>query len=144
MRALAGFALLVLGIASVVPAQASDLVVPQHSEFAVVGKRAAPLVIYDYQPGVIVRAYWLKPWRNRHYFPTTGTAPGVGRLEDMSAEREMPEPAESFFREWSASSLIDNTRNTYAAPPSRSSDRKDMPPSRINPTDPAPPNGVKP
>ena len=99
-----------------------------------VGKRAAPLVIYDYQPGVIVRAYWLKPWRNRHYFPTTGTVPEVGRLEDLSAERETPEPAESFFREWSASSLINHTRNTNAAPPPKNSDRMDMPP----------PDGVKP
>jgi len=125
---------------------------PPHSEFAVVGTRAAPLVIYDYQPGVVVRAYWLKPWRNRHYFPTTGTVTEVGRLEDMSVAREKPEPAESFFREWSTSSLIDNTLDTIDAPLPGNSDRMDMPP-RMNRTDPtlprverflAPPNGVSP
>jgi hypothetical protein len=64
------------------------------------GHRVAPLVIYAYEPGVIVRAYWIAPWRKRHYFPTTGEAPDIGRDEDLSATGTPPEPAESYAREW--------------------------------------------
>jgi hypothetical protein len=27
------------------------------------------VVIYDDDPGVVVRRWWLPPWRNRHYYP---------------------------------------------------------------------------
>ncbi len=29
----------------------------------------APLVILDDEPGVVIRRWWLPPWRNRHYYP---------------------------------------------------------------------------
>ncbi len=27
------------------------------------------VAIYDDEPGVVVRRWWLPPWRNRHYYP---------------------------------------------------------------------------
>ena len=88
-------------VAAVSAAQAADLppdtIGLHHSGM---GRRVAPLVIYAYEPGVVVRAYWIAPWRKRHYFPTTGEAPGIGRDEDLSAASAPPEPAESYAREW--------------------------------------------
>lgn len=83
-------------------AQAADLPAERDVglHYSALGRRVAPLVIYDYEPGVVVRAYWIAPWRNRHYFPATGEAPDVGRDEDLSAGGAPPEPAESFAREW--------------------------------------------
>lgn len=82
-------------------AQAADL--PPDSlglHYSAIGRRVAPLVVYDYEPGVVVRAYWIAPWRNRHYFPSTGEVPASGRDEDLSANAAPPEPAETYAREW--------------------------------------------
>jgi hypothetical protein len=49
---------------------------------------------------------WIAPSRNRHYFPTTGEVPDVGRDEDLSATGAQPEPAESFVREWTNAPAI--------------------------------------
>lgn len=89
-------------------AQAADLPPVRDMPLAapVLGARVAPLVITDYQPGVVVRAYWIAPWRHRHYFPATGEAPEVGRDEDLSPVRVPPDPAESFERHWSTSSAF--------------------------------------
>ncbi len=81
------------------------------------GVRAPQLLVYDNQPGVYVRAYWAPPWQNRHYFPFTGKKPKVGRHEDLTAVREAPEPAESFYREWSTLSLYPPPPRAYAPPP---------------------------
>ncbi len=70
-----------------------------------IGQRTAPLVIYDYQPGVVVRAYWHAPWRNRHYYPTTGERPEIGRDEDLSAPSEPTQPGATYKRYWSTSFL---------------------------------------
>jgi len=70
------------------------------------GRRAGPIVIYDYQPGVYVRAYWRAPWRHRHYFPATGEQPISGRDEDLSARGEGGDPAETFTRTWTTSSAF--------------------------------------
>ena len=43
--------------------------------------RMEPVIVYDYEPGVIVRCYWCPPWQNWHYFPRTGKRPKVGRRE---------------------------------------------------------------
>lgn len=80
--------------------------------------RTAPLVVYEYQPGVIVRAYWLTPWRHRHYYPTTGDKPEIGRNEDFTAASNAPEPPENFQRTWSTSStfvLPEQPRSTAPA-----------------------------
>lgn len=76
------------------------------------GVRAPQLLVYDNQPGVYVRAYWAPPWQGRHYYPFTGKKPKVGRHENLTAVRAAPEPAESFYREWSTLSL-------YPPPPPR-------------------------
>jgi hypothetical protein len=105
MRALIAIAILVSGIAGIGATRAADLPRERAERTVIVhrvpfGWRAGPLVIYDFEPGVVVRAYWLAPWRHRHYFPFGGTkhdadvAPGNGGP---------PEPAESFERYWSTS-----------------------------------------
>lgn len=96
------FAIVVFVVAGIAAAGADG--VRRHSALDV---RIAPLVIYDYQPGVVVRAYWRAPWRQRHYFPRTGEKPEVGRDEDLSTDAGgVPEPAESFQRSWSTSSAF--------------------------------------
>jgi hypothetical protein len=66
--------------------------------------RIEPLIVYDYQPGVIVRSYWWSPWQNRHYFPKTGKRPKVGRLEHVTARKGSR--AQDFYRSWSVSSVF--------------------------------------
>lgn len=61
---------------------------------------AGPFVVYDYDLGIVVRQYWLPPWAGRHYFPSGGKMPVVGRREQIpptpvSGER-------NFRREWSS------------------------------------------
>ena len=80
MRALFALAVLTLGIAGLTPARAADLVEPDTDGVSygggwTHGVRVAPVVLYDYELGVIVRSYWLSPWRHRHYFPVTGQRP---------------------------------------------------------------------
>src|SRR5262245_66134960 len=65
--------------------------------------RIEPLIVWDYEPGVIVRTYWGSPWQNRHYFPKTGKRPKVGRLEHVTARKSSPPP--HFYRSWSVSSV---------------------------------------
>jgi beta-glucanase (GH16 family) len=85
-----------------------------------IGEHAAPLVIYDYHPDVIVRANWLAPWRHRRYFPMTGEQPELGRAEDLSANtRSAPEPAESFQRVWSTSLAFVHEERKEPAPDKR-------------------------
>ena len=111
MRALFALAVLTLGIAGLTPARAADLVEPDTDGVSygggwTHGVRVAPVVLYDYESGVIVRSYWLSPWRHRHYFPVTGQRPAVGRLEDLSATGGVPQPAETFYRAWSTTDLL--------------------------------------
>jgi hypothetical protein len=111
MRVLVAAALIAIGIAGVTAANAADLSNVRSDDYSTrssgIGHRTSPLVVYDYQPGVVVRAYWLAPWRHRHYFPTTGVKPEIGRDEDLSANTGgVPEPAETFQRYWSTSSAF--------------------------------------
>jgi len=68
------------------------------------GARIEPVIVYDYEPGVIVRSYWDVPWGNRHYFPSTGHRPKSGRLERISSRRISK--AEDYYRFWSVSSVF--------------------------------------
>ena len=68
------------------------------------GARIEPVIIYDFEPGVIVRSYWDVPWQNRHYFPKTGRRPKAGRVEHMPARRISE--AEDYYRRWSVSSVF--------------------------------------
>jgi hypothetical protein len=104
MHVLFAFILSVLVVAGIKPVSAADLV-----EMPPLEQRAAPLVIYDYQPGVTVRAYWLEPWHRIHYFPKSGKKPKVGRVEDFFINTgRIQKPAESFQREWSTPSASAN------------------------------------
>ena len=61
---------------------------------------AEPFVVYDYEPGIVVRTYWLRPWGGRHYFPSGGKRPVVGRHEQLD-----PTPVSSkrnYERDWSS------------------------------------------
>ena len=68
------------------------------------GARIEPLIVWDSEPGVIVRAWWYAPWQNRYYFPKTGRRPKVGRLEHITAHR--PSKNEDYYRFWSVSSVF--------------------------------------
>jgi hypothetical protein len=97
---------LLLGVVGVAAANAADLAGGGLSggygtPYAV---RMEPVIVYDYEPGVIVRSYWYPPLDNRHYFPRTGRRPRVGRLEHWPA-RHISKPQE-YYRYWSASSVF--------------------------------------
>lgn len=67
------------------------------------GIPAGQIVVWDAEPGVTLRPYWLPPWRNRRYFPSNGEMPEIGRDEDLS-QRSAPRPAQPYERHWSSSS----------------------------------------
>jgi len=96
-------------VASIVPTRAADV-----SDLPPAPMRATSLRIYDNQPGVTTRDYWLAPWHNAHYFPRTGKRPGVGRLERLDVGRA-PIPAKSFHRAWSTSSDVVNENSNEAS-----------------------------
>jgi hypothetical protein len=96
MRVLLAMAAIALGIAG---ASAADL--GMERGYSALGYRSAPLVIYDNQPGVTMRAYWLEPWGHRHYFPATGKRPRIGRHENLLAPSRPSQPAQTFQRSWS-------------------------------------------
>src|ERR1700712_3637582 len=70
---------------------AADLGGPtEHLHRHVRGVHAGPIIVEDFEPGTYVRAYFLPPWRNRHYFPATGQQPISGRDEVIpAADRDM-------------------------------------------------------
>ena len=109
MRALLSVAVLAFSAAGLGQASAADLYVGRTasvSYYATDPVRAGQFWIYDDQPGVYVRSYWREPWRHRHYYPFTGKKPKVGRHERLNAKRRLPEPAETYYREWSTISLF--------------------------------------
>ncbi len=106
MRMLKAIAILIFGIAGCAAARAADLpgeadrprdVFIQHVPY---GRIAGQILIYDFQPGVVVRAYWLPPWRHRHYFPFRAKQDAA---DVAPADDGPPVPAESFERYWSTS-----------------------------------------
>jgi hypothetical protein len=106
MRVLSAIAIALLGIAGIMPARAADLrVSPQYRSSWFVGERAGPIVIFDDEPGVVVRPYWLPPWRNRHYFPMAGRRPRLGRHENLAAHTAY-RPAQDFYRQWSTRAFM--------------------------------------
>jgi hypothetical protein len=117
MRGLVTIVLLALGVATA-PVRAADLVEApggypgevQYGDFALGGVRAQPVLIYGYDPGVLVRTWWQPPWEYRHYFPTTGKRPRIGRRENLSLRSKPPAPAKSFYRAWSTNALFAQDR----------------------------------
>ena len=60
----------------------------------------APFLSYDFEPGIVVREYWLEPWAGRHYFPSGGKLPVLGRREEI---KPAAAPGKrNFYREWSS------------------------------------------
>lgn len=109
MRVLIAASALVLCVAGMTTARGADLPFDGNAHFStgayLTGQRSGTITVYDSQPGIVVRAYWQSPWRNRHYYPRTGERPEVGRDEDLSAPREHYVPAATFYRSWSTMSL---------------------------------------
>lgn len=102
MRALGAITGLVAGLWATTGSFAADLGVQYDGGYGVPGGQ---IVIWDAEPGVVTRAYWLSPWRNRRYFPSSGEAPEIGRDEDLT-KRDVPEPAPTYRRYWSTSSAF--------------------------------------
>ncbi len=98
MRALFVIGSVGLAMSATAPLRAADY------EYAVAGVRAAPQVIYDYEPGIVVRAYWLPPWRNHHYFPRGQKIKAVVPRGAASRPMHRIRPAQDFHREWSTPS----------------------------------------
>lgn len=110
MRVLVAAALIAIGLAGVSAVSAADLPSLQSHSYSArsyaFGHHAAQLLVYDFEPGVVVRAYWRAPWRHRHYFPHTGMRPRYGRRENLSARSGAPKPAKTFQRYWSTTSVF--------------------------------------
>lgn len=96
MRVVIAAAAIAFGIAGV---EAADLDLSRGYSATV--NRSGMIVLYDYQPGVVVRAYWAAPWGNHRYYPATGEKPASGRDEDLSDLSNAPKQAETFQRSWS-------------------------------------------
>lgn len=105
MRARFVIAVSIAGLLAV-PARAADLPAVYWGDAPVYGYPAAPVVIYDDNPGVTMRAYWEDPWAGRRYFPATGIRPRYGRHERLSLRRVRLPQAENFYRSWSTSSAF--------------------------------------
>ena len=107
----------IVASAGITAARAADLPVDSSAGYlSAISQRTAPLVVYDYQPGVVVRAYWEAPWRHRHYYPRTGERPEIGRDEDLSAPYESYTPAQTFKRSWSTTSNFPPEQPRISAP----------------------------
>lgn len=100
MRAFTAIALSVVGIiAGSAAATAADFRLSTRYDLG--GPRAMPRVTYQYEPGVAMRAYWLPPWHNHHYFPRTGKRPAIGRYERHLKRHRRTRVAKSYVRYWS-------------------------------------------
>jgi hypothetical protein len=95
---------LVSSLVSPAPSRAADLDGGSYGGGSYGAVHAWPTVEYDFEPGVEFRAYWLRPWAGRHYFPAGGAAPVVGRKEVLG-----PTPVsngkQNFHRQWSSAPI---------------------------------------
>jgi hypothetical protein len=88
VRRVRGACVIIAGLALCAPAQAADLGGNFGGGYVYDGLvRAGPLVEFNFQPGTVLRAYWLPPWGGRHYFPAEGKMPAVGRKEVVTPKR---------------------------------------------------------
>jgi hypothetical protein len=116
MRVLVAIAIMVLG-ATAASAADPGAVRGGHGHFIAqydpIGRSAGQVLIYDWEPGVVVRAYWLRPWHDRHYFPY-----GHDRWDIRRPTRHWtpPRPAPSFYRYWSTSSYFVDSPPPYWPP----------------------------
>jgi hypothetical protein len=135
MRVVIALAVFAFAAVGTVPAFGADLAVGARGvaggSYARIVTPALPIVIYDDEPGTVLRAYWRAPWRHRHYFPSNGKAPRLGRLENLTMRGPRPKPAPTFYREWSTSphSVLLRARGE-AIDPLPAAPRSDFPHSR--------------
>jgi len=140
MRVLLAIALLAFlgfGIAGGSAARAADLSIG-HRGFSSAryfehGERAGMRLVYADQPGVTVRAYWLAPWKHRHYFPATGRRPHIGRYENLKAHSPPSKRAQTYRRTWSNAAALDRE---YRRVPILSLDARPMPHNELPPNHP--------
>jgi hypothetical protein len=136
MRAPLALALSLTGIlAGITAAGAADLPYPLAPRSVIIDEPAAPLVVYQYEPGVTMRAYWLPPWRDRHYFPHSNQRPRLGRRENLSAVRKPTRPPETYVRFWSNAAAFPK-RAFNAAPARRSPPQRRYEPNQPTPATP--------
>lgn len=81
-----------------------------------IGRPAGQLFTYDWEPGVVTRAYWLRPWRDHHYFPYGRDRWDIRRIRSHPVR---PRPAEPFYRYWGTSSGFDVPPRYWRAPAPR-------------------------
>jgi len=91
-------------VAGAVPARAADLAVePDGAGYGVccaVYQTVPQVVIYDDEPGVVIRRWWLPPWRDRHYYPH-GRASLKSRISDPKRRsRAAPRSGPRYVRYW--------------------------------------------
>ncbi len=62
------------------------------------------LVILDNEPGVVIRRWWLPPWRNRHYYPHGRWASKKVEKSESAPRKRVartrPRPAPGYERYW--------------------------------------------
>ena len=142
MRVLLAIVLIIFGFAGANAARAADLAIePSNIHSAVAfgyGQRAGMLLVYDDQPGVMVRAYWSAPWHDHHYFPSTGRKQKLGRDENLHAHGAALRPAKTFKRQWSNESALHHALEAeqpiYQLPPDpQSAPRPILPPQNLKP-----------
>lgn len=140
MRVRLTIALIVFGFAGA--ARAADLPIERSAfepgGYFEYGERAGMLVVYDNQPGVLVRSYWRAPWRHHRYFPATGLAPKIGRDENLHAHAAPLRPAKTFKRQWSNAAAVERAfereQPIIVLPPNaQPAPRLDLPPQNPKP-----------
>ena len=101
MRFLFTAVVVATSLVSLAPSRAADLDGASFGGGWYGAVHAGALVEYDFEPGVELRAYWVTPWAGRHYFPSGGTIPVLGRKEVLG-----PTPVsngkQNFHRQWSS------------------------------------------
>jgi hypothetical protein len=127
MRIVVSSLIVAAGIAAATNAYAADLsfVAPAYESALV---RTSQIMFYDNDPGVVTRAYWLAPWGGRHYFPSNGKKPKVGRRENLTLRYPRPEPAETYFRYWSTQPAVVSERPRPHVPALDPDDDVPLPP----------------
>lgn len=102
MRASVAIAALFVGlVAGLASARAADLEVAPHGYGACCDPpygTAEPVVIWDDQPGVAMRRWWLPPWQNRHFYPHGRASLKVGRRRHPARWR--PHAGPRYVRYW--------------------------------------------
>lgn len=118
MRILVAIAFTVLGLgmasaADIDRGQAGPVPPAAPPDDGPLGQIAGQVIVYDFEPGVVVRAYWLPPWRNQHYFPFGS---GIRTKPPKHARYVKPRPAPSYHAYWSSSSVIDPQPQIFPVP----------------------------